>query len=51
VTLSIWKQSERSRLDDDEPKTNSIINTLTRTAGEGNFHDLAGFGPPDIFDE
>ncbi len=36
---------------DDERKINSVINTLMRTAGEGNFHYLAGFGPPDDFDE
>ena len=36
---------------DDERKIKSVINTLTRTAGEGNFHYLAGFDPPDLFDE
>jgi hypothetical protein len=36
---------------DDERKTNSVINTLMRTAGEGNFDYLAGFGPPDFFEE
>ncbi|HLF89011.1 MAG TPA: hypothetical protein VI451_08715, partial [Anaerolineales bacterium] len=36
---------------DDERKINSVIKTLTRTAGEGNFHYLVGFGPPDFFDE
>ena len=36
---------------DDERKISSVINTLARTAGEGNFHYIAGIGPPDSFDE
>ncbi|MGC1376047.1 MAG: hypothetical protein WA821_07495 [Anaerolineales bacterium] len=36
---------------DDERKIDSVINTLARTAGEGNFNYMAGFGPPDFFDE
>ncbi len=36
---------------DDERKIKSILNTLTRTAGEGNFNFLAGIGPPDFFDD
>jgi hypothetical protein len=36
---------------DDERKINSVMNTLMRTAGEGNFDYLAGFGSPDLFDE
>ena len=36
---------------DDEHKVRSVIATLTRTAGEGNFHYLAGLGPLDLPDE
>ena len=36
---------------DDERKINSVINTLMRTAGEGNFDYIIGFGPPDSFGE
>jgi hypothetical protein len=36
---------------DDERKVRTVINTLTRTAGEGNFHYLAGIGPPESFDD
>ena len=36
---------------DDARKIKSVINTLLRTAGEGNFDYIAGFGPPDSFDD
>jgi hypothetical protein len=36
---------------DDERKINSVINTLMRTAGEGNFDYLAGLDAPDSFDD
>jgi hypothetical protein len=36
---------------DDERKTRSVVNTLMRTAGEGNFDYIVGFGPPDQFDD
>jgi hypothetical protein len=36
---------------DDERKINRVLNTLNRTAGEGNFHFLAGFGGMDMFDD
>ena len=36
---------------DDERKINSVINILMRTAGEGNFDYVAGFGPSDFLDE
>lgn len=36
---------------DNERKLNSVINTLMRTAGEGNFHYLAGIGPEGFLDE
>ena len=32
---------------DDERRINAVINTLMRTAGEGNFDYLIGVGPPD----
>lgn len=36
---------------DDKRRTNSVINTLLRTAGEGNFDYLAGLGPLDSLDD
>jgi hypothetical protein len=36
---------------DDERKSKFVIETLLRTAGEGNFDYVAGFGPTDLFDE
>lgn len=36
---------------DDERKINRVLNTLQRSAGEGNFHYLAGFGGPNMFDD
>jgi hypothetical protein len=36
---------------DDERKVGMVINTLTRTAGEGNFHYLAGLGPSGFIDD
>jgi len=36
---------------DDERRIKSVINTLMSTAGEGNFHYVVGFGPPDFYDE
>ena len=36
---------------DDERKISSVINTLARTVGEGNFHYMAGIGPSDSFHE
>jgi hypothetical protein len=36
---------------DDERRMKSVINTLINTAGEGNFHYIIGFGPPEIPDE
>jgi hypothetical protein len=36
---------------DDERKINRVLNTLTRTAGEGNFHYLASFDGPDFDDD
>jgi hypothetical protein len=35
---------------DDERKINSVMNTLMRTAGEGNFHYLAKLGSSDFFE-
>ncbi len=34
---------------DDERKINRTLNTLHRTAGEGNFDYLVGFGGPELF--
>lgn len=34
---------------DDERKINRILNTLHRTAGEGNYHYLVGIGAPALF--
>jgi hypothetical protein len=36
---------------DDNRKINSVLNTLARVTGEGNFNYLAGMGPPDSFDD
>lgn len=36
---------------DDKYKTKRILQTLERTAGEGNFHYLIGLGDADFFDE
>lgn len=36
---------------DDEHRINKVINTLMRTAGEGNFDYLIGMGEEDFFDE
>ncbi len=36
---------------DDERRISSVISTLTRTAGKGNFDYLAGIGLPDSFDD
>jgi hypothetical protein len=36
---------------DDERKIRFVINTLGRTAGEGNFDVIAGFGPPASSDD
>ncbi|MCX6057393.1 MAG: hypothetical protein NTW69_04480 [Chloroflexi bacterium] len=36
---------------DDDRKIHSVINTLMRTAGEGNFHYLAGISTTALFDE
>jgi hypothetical protein len=37
--------------DDDDHKIKSVLDTLMRTAGEGNFDFVAGFDPTDLFDE
>lgn len=36
---------------DNQWKINTIINTLRRTAGEGNFHYVIGLGDPEVFDD
>ena len=36
---------------DDERKIKSVLNTLARTAGEGNFDFVAGMGPTNFFDD
>jgi hypothetical protein len=36
---------------DREGKNGSSVFTLMRTAGEGNFDTLIGFGEPDFTDE
>jgi hypothetical protein len=36
---------------DDERRINAVINTLMRTAGEGNFDYIASLGETDLFDE
>ena len=36
---------------DDERRINSVVATLMRTAGEGNFDYLVNFGQPDNLDE
>jgi hypothetical protein len=36
---------------DDERKIERALQTLERTAGEGNFHFMIGIGDPDFFDE
>ncbi len=36
---------------DDKHKINRVLNTLHRTAGEGNFDFLVGFGEPELFDD
>lgn len=36
---------------DDERKISRVLNTLNRTAGEGNYHYLASFGGMDTFDD
>jgi hypothetical protein len=36
---------------DDERRIKSVINTLMKTAGEGNFDYIVGFGPPEFVDE
>ena len=36
---------------DDEAKISSILSTLARTAGEGNYKYLIGMGPNDFFDD